>query len=64
LKPHQFHPALTKLDTIVLDKTGAITIGKPPVVNVIVSDALIKDEEELLRIGASVEMDTTSKAFF
>jgi Cu+-exporting ATPase len=45
----------TKLDTIVLDKTGTITIGKPSVVNVIVSDALIKDEQELLRIAASVE---------
>jgi len=40
---------------MVLDKTGTITIGKPSVVNVIVSDALIKDEEELLRIAASVE---------
>jgi len=45
----------TKLNTIVLDKTGTITMGKPSVVNVIVSDALIKDEEELLRLGASVE---------
>lgn len=45
----------TKLDTIVLDKTGTITVGKPSVVNVIVSDALVKDEQDLLRIGASVE---------
>ena len=45
----------TKLHTIVLDKTGTITMGKPSVVNVIVSGALIKDEEELLRFGASVE---------
>jgi len=45
----------TKLDTIVLDKTGTITIGKPSVVNLVVSDAFIKNEEELLRIGASVE---------
>jgi len=45
----------TKLNTIVLDKTGTITMGKPSVVNVIVPDALIKDEEELLRLGASVE---------
>jgi Cu+-exporting ATPase len=44
-----------KLDTIVLDKTGTITVGKPSVVNVIVSDALVKDEQELLKIGASVE---------
>ena len=45
----------TKLDTIVLDKTGTITMGKPSVVNVILSDSLIKNEEELLRLGASVE---------
>jgi len=45
----------TKLNTIVLDKTGTITIGKPSVVDVIVSDAFIKDEKELLRIAASVE---------
>jgi Cu+-exporting ATPase len=45
----------TKLDTIVMDKTGTITVGKPSVVNVIVSDALVKDEQELLKIGASVE---------
>ena len=45
----------TKLNTIVLDKTGTITMGKPSVVNVIVSDSLIKNEEDLLRLGASVE---------
>jgi len=45
----------TKLDTIVLDKTGTITVGKPSVVDVVVSDSLIKNEEELLRIGASAE---------
>ncbi|MBW1863149.1 MAG: copper-translocating P-type ATPase [Deltaproteobacteria bacterium] len=45
----------TKLDTIVLDKTGTITLGKPSVVDIIVSNSLIKNEEELLRFGASVE---------
>lgn len=45
----------TKLDTIVLDKTGTITVGKPSVVSLIVSDALLRDEQELLKIGASVE---------
>ena len=45
----------TKLNTIVLDKTGTITMGKPSVVNVIMSDSFIKNEEELLRLGASVE---------
>ena len=45
----------TKLDTVVLDKTGTITMGKPSVVDVIVSGSSIKNEEELLRLGASVE---------
>jgi len=45
----------TKLDTIVLDKTGTITLGKPVVVDVVISDAFIKDQAELLRLGASVE---------
>jgi len=45
----------TKLHTIVLDKTGTITMGKPSVVNVTVFDSRINNEEELLRLGASVE---------
>jgi Cu+-exporting ATPase len=45
----------TKLDTIVLDKTGTITIGKPVVVNLMVSDTLVKDEQELLQVSASAE---------
>ena len=45
----------TKLDTIVLDKTGTITMGRPSVVNVIVSNSLISNEEAILKLGASVE---------
>jgi len=45
----------TKLDTVVLDKTGTITLGKPSVVNVMASDSVVKDEKELLRLAASVE---------
>ena len=45
----------TKLHTIVLDKTGTITMGKPSVVNVIVFDSRFNNEEELIRLGASVE---------
>jgi Cu+-exporting ATPase len=44
-----------KLETIVLDKTGTITMGKPAVVNVILLEKHLKNEEELLRFGASVE---------
>jgi Cu+-exporting ATPase len=45
----------TKLDVIVLDKTGTITVGKPSVVNTVLLDATIQNEDEMLRIGASVE---------
>ena len=45
----------TKLDTIVLDKTGTITIGKPAVVDIIPFAAQCKTKEELLKLGASVE---------
>jgi Cu+-exporting ATPase len=44
-----------KLDTMVLDKTGTLTKGKPSVVNVVVYDPFIKDEKELLKLAASAE---------
>ncbi|MBW2319224.1 MAG: heavy metal translocating P-type ATPase, partial [Deltaproteobacteria bacterium] len=45
----------TKLETIVLDKTGTITIGKPTVVNVIPLNEHFQDAEKLLRFCASAE---------
>ncbi|OEU62857.1 MAG: copper-translocating P-type ATPase [Desulfobacterales bacterium PC51MH44] len=45
----------TKLDTIVLDKTGTITMGKPAVVDIIPFKPLCDSPEQLLTIGASVE---------
>ena len=45
----------TKLDTMVLDKTGTLTTGKPSVVNIVVYDRLIKDETGLLKLAASAE---------
>lgn len=45
----------TKLNSIVLDKTGTITLGKPSVVNVNNFDSTTKNEVELLRLAASVE---------
>lgn len=46
----------TTLSTIVLDKTGTITLGKPAVVDVAVLDGRFKDELEILRLAASVEL--------
>ena len=45
----------TKLDTIVLDKTGTITIGKPAVVDIIPLEPQCKTAKDLLKLGASVE---------
>ena len=45
----------TKLDTIVLDKTGTITMGKPAVVDIIPLDPGFAGEDQLLKLAASVE---------
>jgi Cu+-exporting ATPase len=45
----------TKLDTMVMDKTGTLTMGKPSVVNIVIFDGLIKDETGLLMLAASAE---------
>lgn len=42
-----------KVDTVVLDKTGTITQGKPVVTEIISQDT---DKEELLQIAAAVEV--------
>jgi Cu+-exporting ATPase len=45
----------SKLDTVVLDKTGTITVGKPAVVGVIYTDGPFAEENEFLRLAASAE---------
>jgi Cu+-exporting ATPase len=45
----------TKLDTVVLDKTGTITMGKPAVVDIIPLDSGFASEDQLLKLAASVE---------
>ncbi|MCH7736525.1 MAG: copper-translocating P-type ATPase [Chloroflexi bacterium] len=44
-----------KVDTVVLDKTGTLTTGKPVVTDLIVSDASGSSEDELLFLAASAE---------
>jgi P-type Cu+ transporter len=44
---------MEKINTIILDKTGTLTEGKPSVVSVVTVDG--GDENELLRLTASVE---------
>jgi Cu+-exporting ATPase len=41
------------IDTLVLDKTGTLTEGKPKVVSIVTADGI--EEAELLRLAASVE---------
>jgi Cu+-exporting ATPase len=43
---------LRKVDTLVLDKTGTLTLGKPQLASVV---AVGLDENELLRLAANVE---------
>ena len=45
-----------RLSTIVLDKTGTITKGKPELTNVVGVDG--HDEDEILRLAAAVERDS------
>jgi Cu+-exporting ATPase len=44
---------MRKVDTLVIDKTGTLTEGKPHLMSVVAADGV--DEEELLRLAASVE---------
>ena len=44
---------MEKIDTLVVDKTGTLTEGKPRLVSVSPAEGL--DENELLRLGASLE---------
>ena len=44
-----------KVDTVVLDKTGTLTTGKPVVTDLIVSDASGSSEHDLLFLAASAE---------
>ena len=44
---------LRKVDTLVVDKTGTLTVGKPKLVSLVAAGAI--DENELLRLAASLE---------
>jgi len=43
------------IQTVVLDKTGTITKGKPELTDIVLSDKSIVKDDELLRLASSVE---------
>jgi Cu+-exporting ATPase len=45
----------SKIDIIVLDKTGTITAGRPHVIDIIPFESFCSSDKELLQIAASVE---------
>jgi P-type Cu+ transporter len=47
--------ALAKVDTLVIDKTGTLTEGRPRVAKITILDSADISEDELLRAAASVE---------
>ncbi len=44
---------MRKVDTLVVDKTGTLTEGKPQLVSVVAADGF--EEQDILRLGASLE---------
>ena len=44
---------LEKIDTLVIDKTGTLTVGKPKLIEVVSAGAM--DDRELLKLGAALE---------
>ncbi len=54
IKGGNYVEALSEVDTVVLDKTGTITIGEPQISKVCVADGVC--EEEMLLLAASAEI--------
>ena len=44
---------MEKIDTLVVDKTGTLTLGKPRLIKVVTTADF--DEDEVLRLAASLE---------
>jgi len=53
IKGGRYLEALAKVDTVVMDKTGTVTVGRPEVAKVVPLDG--RSEAEVLRMAASLE---------
>jgi Cu+-exporting ATPase len=53
IKGGRYLEALAKVDTMVMDKTGTLTIGRPEVTDVIALSSV--DEDSILQLAASLE---------
>ena len=53
IKGGRYLEALAKVDTLVMDKTGTLTIGRPAVTDVVAFEGV--GEDEALRLAASLE---------
>lgn len=53
IKGGRYLEALAKVDTLVMDKTGTLTVGRPEVSEVVAFDG--PGEQEVLRLAASLE---------
>jgi Cu+-exporting ATPase len=47
--------SLARVDTLVVDKTGTLTVGKPVLQQVLVAEGFAMSEEQLLQLAASLE---------
>lgn len=57
VKGGSFIEQAARIDTVILDKTGTITSGKPAIVNITTKDGV--DAELLLKLAASAEMHSS-----
>jgi Cd2+/Zn2+-exporting ATPase/Cu+-exporting ATPase len=53
IKGGHYLELLARVDTVVMDKTGTLTFGRPTVTDVVASDS--QTEEEVLRLAATAE---------
>lgn len=56
IKDAQALETMEKIDTVVVDKTGTLTLGKPQLTSIITFNGFV--EEEVLKLAASIEQNS------